>query len=285
MNQQPWPLAHLLPQMRRAIEGLRESTEAQSLAAEDLAGDGDDVDEAIDEQEPGPSTSGRRRTRSSAREGAQQQQPVPRRRRQRQQRQQALVEERLWISQNNMAHTVDNLLDAIGGILHTRARQVPSMDTRDQELMNPPHQAFFFPLLRSDIAVTIPSSPYDAECMVYDSEAVGRLTQRNITIDAAGYLRISLVYDRRRKPQAYITESAHRLVLWASFGPPDRDDQVVMHYCNNSNCLNPLHMVWGYQWENLSDAQQGTHIARDRIIERMGGAAQGPTQITMLHVL
>ena len=50
-------------------------------------------------------------------------------------------------------------------------------------------------------------------------------------------------------------EYAHRFVYWAMRGPPRLpltwDTAVIIHLCDKAGCMNPLHMRWGTQDENL----------------------------------
>jgi hypothetical protein len=38
---------------------------------------------------------------------------------------------------------------------------------------------------------------------------------------------------------------AHRLILFATQGPPASDDLIAMHLCDTSHCVNPRHLTWG----------------------------------------
>lgn len=49
-------------------------------------------------------------------------------------------------------------------------------------------------------------------------------------------------------------EFAHRIICWAFHGPP-APGQVVMHLCNCPRCMNPAHLKWGTQAENLANKQ------------------------------
>jgi hypothetical protein len=107
-------------------------------------------------------------------------------------------------------------------------------------------------------------------------------------IDGHGYLNIRLAYDNlrdeervagsRRGHHGAISIGAHAFITWAFFGPPNTQfiRPGVMHFCGNKKCLQPLHMVWGPQSENLQDAlHQGQNVnARYRIVNRIAAANQ-----------
>lgn len=53
---------------------------------------------------------------------------------------------------------------------------------------------------------------------------------------------------------------AHRLLCHAFHGVPAPDPEnpqerrkVVMHKCNNPSCLNPGHIKWASQWQNMNN--------------------------------
>lgn len=64
----------------------------------------------------------------------------------------------------------------------------------------------------------------------------------------------------KRKPEqkhgrhSWMSERAHRLVLWCAYGPPPSGEEkdppldtrrLALHMCGNPSCLNPEHLVWG----------------------------------------
>ena len=67
-----------------------------------------------------------------------------------------------------------------------------------------------------------------------------------------------------------IYESKHRVVTWSMPGPPPMDivKPVVMHVCDQRNCLHPGHMVWGEDAENFGD--QAYYYAMHRRMQQRG---------------
>ena len=193
------------------------------------------------------------------------------------------IEARLWRKDFNDESNIRSLLSSVGDFLVGDAPlQTPTTP------YEPRYKAFLQPLL----SVTCPTDgrcihPRHAKCMHF-SEPTGARFPDNFTVSSR-YLKLTLAYDARddhviaSDPGASygaIKEGAHRLVLWAIFGPPNvinGRDAVVMHSCGQPTCLNPHHMVWGTASENLEDARALRHdpslteaqIATDRIIERM----------------
>ena len=56
-----------------------------------------------------------------------------------------------------------------------------------------------------------------------------------------------------------VLEYAHRLVAWASYGPPADSKMIVHHTCSNTRCLSPAHLMWGSQESNMRE-----RVARQR---------------------
>ena len=48
----------------------------------------------------------------------------------------------------------------------------------------------------------------------------------------------------------------HRFVCFAFKGPPEVDSHVCMHLCGESTCLNPYHLAWGSQQQNIDHSNQ-----------------------------
>lgn len=145
---------------------------------------------------------------------------------------------------------VGNMLDFIGSTLRRTARlaaALPPVDPNaepgpDVELSG--HKAFETPL------GLVPQLDL---CMLPDEAAVKNT--RHIAFDHRGYLLVKV--GRRPKSRGgWLGERAHRIILWAIWGPPPpgMDKPVCMHVCNHWSCLNPDHLCWGEDRENKSEA-------------------------------
>jgi len=194
--------------------------------------------------------------------------------------------ERLWFHHDgNSLQSADAVLDAIGSVLEERARQLPTSaasSSSSDGRMNPPHRTFLYPLLHPRPSFSPFFHPQNAECMRYDIGLVQ--SSDNLNIDGQGYIQVYLAYDRRAavsRESAPIREGAHRIVLWSVVGPPSSDNYVAMHSCNNTRCLNPLHLAWGTRQENFVDGRRGGDTAAEamrRILERMGASTSSTHQ-------
>ena len=145
---------------------------------------------------------------------------------------------------------VSGTLDFIGSILRRIARLsaalppvVPNAVPGPDVLLSG-HEAFEQPL------GLVPQLDL---CMLPDAQAVR--STRHIAFDQRGYLLVKV--GRRPKSRGgWLAERAHRIILWAIWGPPPAGmiRPVCMHVCNQPSCLNPDHVCWGEDGENKSDA-------------------------------
>ena len=56
-------------------------------------------------------------------------------------------------------------------------------------------------------------------------------------------------------------ELLHRLSLLHFAGEPPADKPLAIHSCHNPACINPLHLRWGSQLDNMHDMMQaGRHV-------------------------
>jgi hypothetical protein len=269
----PWKDHHqVLPSMLRAIE-------AVAAAAEAAAGNDNSNDQFEDDQQPrlDERNVSRRTTRSmtplhgGSGQMAHHQPPSQRRR-----RQTRVDAERLWLHYNGDSFkSAEHVLDVIGSVLEEKAMQRPTgaaSSSSSNGRVNPPRITFLIPLLHPRSSSSSSFHPRDAECMCYDIVAVQ--SRAHLNIDGQGYIQVYLAYDRRLAVSGpeQIREGAHRIVLWFVCGPPDDVNHVAMHYCNNTRCLNPLHLAWGTRQENFDDGRRGGDTANEamrRIMERM----------------
>lgn len=144
---------------------------------------------------------------------------------------------------------IQALLDFLGSVLQPVCRlkaPLPAVhgqaDIPSNDIELPGHLAFAEP---------IGLQPQLDMCMLPDAASVSRT--KHIAFDRHGYLLVKIA--RRPKPRGgWVAERAHRLVLWAMWGPPPVGllRPVCMHVCHNCSCLNPDHMVWGEDFQNKS---------------------------------
>jgi|KBSMisStandDraft_5_1062788.scaffolds.fasta_scaffold103331_3 hypothetical protein len=54
-----------------------------------------------------------------------------------------------------------------------------------------------------------------------------------------------------------------RLVCFQVYGPPQDDRLMALHSCDNPSCINPRHLRWGTQTDNMYDMwDRGRHPRR-----------------------
>lgn len=85
------------------------------------------------------------------------------------------------------------------------------------------------------------------------------------------------------------TERIANLICRVTHGPAPIDKKQVLHSCDNLGCINPTHLSWGTQSENLRQA-----VARNRMVvprsdrakmarEGKGGARLTPNDILRIR--
>ena len=190
-----------------------------------------------------------------------------------------IIEKRLWDGSADPVASTNIVLGAIADLLIGDAL----LETSDpRRICLPKWRAFHKPLINTLLnPITHPSHGI---CMHFDREKAHETN--HFDIDGHGYLNVRLAYDNlrdeervdgsRRGHHGVISIGAHAFITWAFFGPPNPSfiRPGVMHFCGNKTCLQPLHMVWGPQSENLQDAlHQGQNTnARSRIVSRIAAA-------------
>ena len=137
---------------------------------------------------------------------------------------------------------ITRVLDFLGTILHPIAKR-KSFTTPDGELVHTAMrgaEAFKYPLAKEASGQQV--------CMVYKVEKARET--KHIYPLKSGYITVVLGYKGKG---VQVLELAHRLVLWAIKGPPPTSMMypVAMHTCNNKSCLNPMHMMWGENKDNI----------------------------------
>jgi hypothetical protein len=162
---------------------------------------------------------------------------------------------RLWGKHGgDPALEVQAVLNQLAACLYPRAR------SRWRELdgtnvpMEPLGDAFRFPLADA-------VDPTRPACMWLDPVLVSRSTGIfKHMLDAStgsGYTTLDLC--KTPSPERWaVREYAHRFVYWAMRGAPrpplSWGSAVLLHICQDAKCINPLHMRWGTQGENMAQA-------------------------------
>ena len=156
---------------------------------------------------------------------------------------------------------VRQLLDSIGNILEDIALLVSSDGHSGGEAARfaAGHAALGSPLGRV---------PLLDQCMVPDASLVRGMP--HINFDQKGYLLLS-VARRATRLGGWLHERAHRVVLWAFFGPPPAGLRrpCVMHVCHNTRCCSVDHMVWGEHRENWQSRDLADEAARRRLQQQV----------------
>lgn len=156
---------------------------------------------------------------------------------------------------------IRQLLDFIGSCLCEEARRLflPMQNGEPgQEMLLPGHRALVTPL------GLIPTLQL---CMRVDPQLV--IATKHMHFHSDGYLTIAV--GKQDKPSGgWILEKAHRIVLWALYGPPPEDlaQPCVMHICHVPDCLNVDHLCWGEDAENKLSKEAATAAARNRLIQQ-----------------
>lgn len=103
-------------------------------------------------------------------------------------------------------------------------------------------------------------------CMLMDMDKIRRTPFVNV--DNTGYVLVVLAYDSRGRP---IQERAHRIVLWAMYGPwpASLGSPVAMHICKARSCSNGEHLVWGDLALNR-DRAKADKEAKERLWSQRG---------------
>ena len=180
---------------------------------------------------------------------------------------------RLWGRLDSPIHEIQALLDKLAACLYHRA------SNRWQELegrpvpMEPLGDAFRLPLADA-------RDPWMPACMWPNPVLVDRATGiRQHTLGGkmrSGYTTLDMCEVHPGKH--VVREFAHRFVHWAMRGPPRYPltwaTAVVIHLCENASCLNPMHMRWGTQEENLEQARRRGDS--EDLMAALGGPGGGP---------
>ena len=158
---------------------------------------------------------------------------------------------RLWRLEKNPQDAVRYILDSIGELLQEGANTAPigPPGSAEETCELPGHASFANPKANENL---------EAECMLIDADKIKAMTGTrkrypHFFWGLNGYARIKLATLGDGKSD--IIEGVHRFVLWAMHGPPDTGicHPVCMHTCHRPNCVQPRHMRYGSNKENLMD--------------------------------
>ena len=98
--------------------------------------------------------------------------------------------------------------------------------------------------------------PFRHQCMLLSPSKIRKAQYIKATFAKDAYAKVILVKSSRgRLDCPDCTIGAHRYVCWSDHGPPPADGTaegtwVVMHTCNNKDCINRRHLIWGKPKDN-----------------------------------
>ena len=125
-------------------------------------------------------------------------------------------------------------------------------------IMDPPRQCFQYPPLSIDSPEdSNPETSYHlTRCMPLKcSESIRAQGSRPAT-SYVHYHRYGGITLGISKDNNLIRMGVHRFVCFAFKGPPLHQSHVCMHLCGDSTCLNPYHLAWGSQQQNITHSNQ-----------------------------
>jgi hypothetical protein len=97
-------------------------------------------------------------------------------------------------------------------------------------------------------------------CLLIDPKAVALAPY--MTFSRYLMLTLATVPKQKGASSGQIKEYGHRIICWATHGPPPSTLKypVAMHVCNNTECLNPSHIIWGENEENVHPLGLGFRV-------------------------
>lgn len=134
-------------------------------------------------------------------------------------------------------------------------------------------------------AATADGACIEDSCLEFDVSKVpkrrprGTADVKHVHLDRKGYLTVKMA-KRKKCHGDWIGEKAHRIIAWAMFGPQPNHlarrringknrGAVVMHLCHNPSCVNPEHLVYGINKENLTtNKEKATQDCQRRMYEQ-----------------
>lgn len=151
---------------------------------------------------------------------------------------------------------VQRMLRALASLMARGSKQHLMNNQRDGARLDLGGCPARMELLPGGLAVTTD----DTLCMPYDLAAVR--AARWAAVHSQGYLCVQL---GKNKEGHDLWETAHRLLLWAKFGPP-KPGEEGSHCCPRPQprCLNVLHLRWETHAENVARQKSVRAAARKR---------------------
>ena len=92
-------------------------------------------------------------------------------------------------------------------------------------------------------------------CTDVDVDENGCWRNRTYKLERNGYLRVSFNSQKNRT-------TIPRLILIDRHGEEFMKNYVTRHLCNNKFCINPWHIIYGTQQENINDRQKAGRQAK-----------------------
>lgn len=164
------------------------------------------------------------------------------------------------------------MLDGIAGVMYDEATSGMSHVAGSSAAPMHGSRAFAMPLMFAARSTTRAVTLTYA-CMLVEKAKVELC--KHMSMSRKGYLKLSIAHVPRCTPKRdnTVMEYAHRVVLWAMYGPPPSDivHPVVMHTCNHPACLNPNHLVWGESRENTNSNMADVAARKREEQQRVGG--------------
>lgn len=170
----------------------------------------------------------------------------------------------LWGKQfGDPVEEVNVILNKLAACLYDRAhnrwRELEAGGGQPQPIL-PLGNAFVTPLADAEFPDR-PACMWLNPVLVKKAKGIHLHSNPDAKMGMSGYTQIHLCTEtvKRGRRRMDVMEYAHRFVYWAMVGAPRPpltwDTAVLLHICQEAGCLNPMHMRWGTQADNLEQAR------------------------------